>query len=482
MPHAKRRSPMCPPAAAKPAAAPWSRHACVALSLAVAGLPIPLSAAPATPSVEITPNLRLPQETLKKFLLGGGRTELDLYGKEFVNWQNELSYYDTPNINASLRWRLVEFQPASAKWELYKKASNALGRETIASGSFPSLPDDSTDISYAKLNLANYLPLHNTGTQAQEYFISVFSKPSANAQPIESRRTKLIHLPKGQEVVAQPADPYACNSGSGKQRRVRLEIPSLTVQKTTSTSGDGDRDELYITRARLGPGDYQGVMPRLPSSDDYYEAKIGKTLQTSSSSAPPNFIPWTDQDGQFQQHPVVLSLVLQHGATVTVEVNLSEQDNEELDDIKTGLIAGFTGVAGVASAVGGYGHIVAAVATAGAAAATLIPATSFHDHIAAFTVGFKNQCGYIQTTFVADKDWDFGEAGTATMNFLDIQTHQSFNQRLSLLALEDQFWPNGVDWGEFQPTGSDDEIWIQAHGTSQSKYTFRVRAEVRAAE
>lgn len=439
-------------------------------------------AAPNTPGTQIQPTLRLPPATLQKLLQGGGRVELDLYGQEFVNWQNELSYYDTPNINASIRWRLVNIQPVSAKWELYKKANNALGRQTIATGSFPSLPDDSTDISYTRLNLASYLPLHNTGTQAQEYFISVFSKPSATGQPIESRRTKLIHLPKGQEAVLPPANPYACNSGNGKERRVRLEIPSLTVQKTTSTSGDGDRDELYITRARLGPGTYQGVMPRLPSADDYYEAKIGKTLETSSSSAPPNVVPWTNQDGQFKGHPVVLSLVLQHGSTVTVEVNLSEQDNEELEDVKTGLIAGFTGVAGVASAVGGYGHIVAAVATAGAAAATLIPATSFHDQIAAFTVGFTNQCGYIQTTFVADKSWDFGEAGTATMNFLDIQTHQAFNQRLSLLALEDQFWPNGVDWGQFQPTGADDEIWIQANGTSQSKYTFRLRAEVRAAD
>lgn len=479
---AMKRLVISPPAASRSAMQRRSRHTCMALLLAAACVPTQLSAAPPEPGGKIkSPSIRLPSGVLEN-LLRGGRVELDLYGQEFVNWQNELSYYDTPNINASIRWRLVELQPVSAKWELYKKANNALGRETIASGTFPSLPDDSTDIKHAKLNLANHLPLHNTGTQAQEYFISVFSKTSANAKPVESRRTKLIHLPKGQEAVPQPADPYACNSGNGKQRRVRLEIPSLTVQKTTSTSGDGDRDELYITRARLGPGNYQGVMPRLPSADDYYEAKFGKTLQTSSSDAPSNIVPWTNQDEQFEGHPVVMSLVLQHGETVTVEANLSEQDNEELEDIKIGLITGFTGVAGVASAVGGYGYIVAAVASAGAGAASLIPATSFHDQIAAFAVNFKNQCGYIQTTFVAPKSWDFGEAGTATMSFLDIQTHQSFNQRLSVLALQDQFWPNGVNWGEFQPTGSDDEIWMQANGTSQSKYTFRLRAQVKAAE
>ncbi|MEW5770256.1 MAG: hypothetical protein AB1831_07805 [Pseudomonadota bacterium] len=453
--------------------------ACAALLL----LPGTAAAAPDTPASRLKagPVSKLPKGVLDH-LLKGGRVEIDLYGAEFVNWQSELSFYDTPNINASGRWRLVEVQPVWAKWELYKKANNAQGRVTLASGSFPSLPDDSADIALFKINLANYLPPHNNNATAQEYFLSVFSKTTPGGKPIEARRTKLIHLPKGQQVTPQPADPYACGSGVGKERRVTLEIPQLTVQKTTSTSGDGDRDELYITRARLGPGSYSGVMPRLPGADDYYEAKSGKTLKHGPSNSPPNIVPWTNQDEQFVDHPVLLNLVLKHGEIVDVEVNLSEQDNEELKDIKTGLITAFTGIAAVAGSVGGYGYIVAAVATAGAGASGLIPATAFHDQIAQFTVRFSNQCGYVQTVFVAPKSVDFGEAGKATMNFLDIQTHQSFNQRLSVLSIQDQFWPNGVEWGPYLPVGNADEVWMQANGTSQSKYTVLVRARAKAVE
>ncbi|QMW22962.1 hypothetical protein [Sandaracinobacteroides saxicola] len=428
---------------------------------------------------QMSPSVQRGQASL---WLDSGRTELSLYSGEFVNWVSEMSFYDTPNINMKARWRLVEYVPSSAKWELYKfnKVNNALVRQTITSGVFPSLPDSSMDVTPFSLNLANYLPVHNKTKEAQEYYLTVYSKPVSGTGVIPARRVKIVHLPKAKQKVPAPDNPYACASTANTDRRVRLGIPKVFVEKTTSTPGDGDRDELYILRSRKGPGDFIGATPRLPGNDDYYEAKIGKTLFHGPPGSPANIIPWTNQDGQFENSPVILNMILKHGQTVTVVASLSEQDNEELDDIRTGLITAFTTVAGISSAVGGYGLIVAAAAGGAAAASGAIPQTSFHDQLGTFSTTFTNKCGYVQTTFVAPKTFDFGAAGTATMNFSDINTHVSFNQRLSVLKVADQkFWPNGVDWGAFQPVGDDDAIWMEANGTSQSKYTFQVRADVR---
>lgn len=443
-----------------------------------------LALAPTTKSDALRRSARTPAglSSALRDLLKGGKVEISLYSQEFVNWQSELSYYDTPQITVSGRWRQVELQPTSATWELYKKANNASGRITLASGALASLPNDPQDVVQFKVNLPAALPLHNDGSQAQEYFVSVFSKTSPSGKSIESRRTKLIHLPKGQEAIPQPANPYtSCSSGVGRDRRVRLEIPQLYVESTTSTSGDGDRDELYILRGRKGPGTYEGALPRLPAADDYYEAKNGKTLRNGPSGSPSNIIPWTNQDEQFEAHPVLLNIVLKHGETVTIESNLSEQDNEELDDIRTGLITAFTGVAAVASAVGGYGYVVAGAATAGAGAAALIPQTAFHDFVGSVSVTFTNECGYIKSAFVAPKSIEFEESGTATINFVDVQTHEAFNDRRVVLSAQDQFWPNGVDWGDFQPSGAVEEFFLEMHGTSESEYSAVLRATVELA-
>ncbi len=73
----------------------------------------------------------------------------------------------------------------------------------------------------------------------------------------------------------------------------------MTVNQTSNTSGDGDRDELYFKVARLGPGT-QSSEKRLPGEDDYYEAKNGKTVNSNG---------WTNRDETHVNNPIFWSAV-----------------------------------------------------------------------------------------------------------------------------------------------------------------------------
>jgi hypothetical protein len=399
-----------------------------------------------------------------------GRIEVDPgCASEFPHWTKVLEFYDRPDA-ICVRW--LDKTPVEwARWELYKDLPGDAPSQKIASGEVPqpTLPNPSAKF---KIQLKDFLPLHNGGKTNQKYFVKVQSKAKlSDVKPKSASQATLVHKPKGGQPVPPLGNPYSCSGAPAKYtRQVTLDIPKMTVNQTTSTSGDGDRDELYISIGRLGPGT-DTKQTRLPSADDYYEAHNGETVTPGPNG-------WTNKDQAFVNSPVLYKATLGHNQVVDLAVAVQEQDNSDLKDIKAGIITAMHTVAGVAGAVGGYGAIVAAVAEGVAGAAQLIPNTKNHDVIGFVGLRLTNKCGYIQTTWTTFASKSIPGVGTLTNEFVSVGTHDKFESRLAVLAAAPSFWPDGVDYKEYEYTGNTDEFFWIANGTSSSKYTFVLRSRV----
>ncbi|MFO0632332.1 MAG: hypothetical protein U0168_05730 [Nannocystaceae bacterium] len=394
-----------------------------------------------------------------------GKVEVDPgCASEFPHWTSLLEFYDRP-ARLCVRW--IDKTPVEwARWELYKDLPGANDAK-IASGEVPAvtLPNSSAQF---KITLEGLLPEHNTGTTDQKYFVKVQSKAKlSDAKTKAAARAVLLHKRKAGEPVPPPDNPYDCGSAPDQyEREVVLDIPRMTVNQTTSTSGDGDRDELYFSIGRLGPGTSSG-QKRLPSADDYYEAMNGMTVSPSG---------WTNKDQDHVAAPKLWQGKLKHNQVVDLTVTAMEQDNSDLKDVKNGLIDAMHAVAAIATAAGGaYGAIVAAAAEAVAGGAQFIPNTAHHDAIAFVAVRLTNKCGHIQTTWTTFESKNVSGIGTLSNEFLDVTTHEDFESRLAVVSTTNQFWPNGVDYGAFEYAGTTDEFWWIANGTSSSRYTFLLR-------
>ena len=372
-------------------------------------------------------------------------------------WTRQLSFVEAPD-KLCVRWS-GKSPAVSAKWELYKVLPG--DDQKIAGGDLPAavlqLPSTVFQISVYPA-----VPRFNTTGANQNYRLVVKSRKSLLDDKVYGvLPSTLVHLPK-----PQPADAYACSTGPS--RKVTLELTKMTVNQTSSTSGDGDRDELYVKVGRIGPGDSSN-QKRLPSADDYYQAYNGATVNENG---------WTNQDQSLVNNPVFWSGTLAHDQSVLVSVAAQEQDNSDLADIKAGIVSAMTAVAGVASAAGGpYGAAVAAVAGAVAGASeALIPNTQGHDFVGFVAARVTNRCGFIKTEWVTFSSKNT-PAGQVSNQFLTSDTLENIESRLIVLDPVPQFWPNGVDWGPYEHLGTMDEFWWVASGTSTSKYTFRLRTK-----
>ncbi|HWB81631.1 MAG TPA: hypothetical protein VG755_42005 [Nannocystaceae bacterium] len=395
-----------------------------------------------------------------------GRVEVDPgCASEFPHWTSKLEFYDRPD-RVCVRW--LDKKPVGwARWELYKDNPSSPNDMKIASGLLSSGSLSGTSASF-QIKLDNLLPLHNGGKSDQKYFVRIQSKLDDEPKAMSANAATLVHKPKAGEPVPPQANPYSCGSSPDNyKRKVVLELPKMTVNQTTNTSGDGDRDELYISIGQLGPGT-TSKQKRLPSADDYYEAKNGKTVSASG---------WTNQDETHVASPVLFNGTISHGQVVDLAIAAQEQDNSDLKDAKAGLIDAMHAVAAVATAVGGYGLIVAAVAEGVAGAAQFIPNTKNHDFIGFVGVRLTNKCGRVQTAWTTFESKKISGVGTITNQFLDVTTHDGFESRLAVMA-ESQFWPDGVDWGGYEYVGMSDEFWWIANGTSNAKYTFLLRSKM----
>lgn len=437
--------------------------------IAILGLCSLFASVPAAQEADAKPGRKLSPSAVRRVqpsafedLINGKVQVSAVCSPEFVNWIKKYEFYDRPDV-ICVKW--YDKKPVVwARWELYKKVGT---EETkVASGNVgPNGLDKPTN--QFTLDLRNVLPYHNAGSTKTEYKVKVISKRTADAVKLStSTMATLVHLPKNSEVVPPPANPYACSGGGDHERHVVLELPKMTVNHTTNTSGDGDRDELYFVVAQRGPGETT-FQKRLPSADDYYEAKSGKTVASGK---------WTNKNEQRVSHPKFFNGKLKHDQRVTLAITAMEQDNSDLADIKQGLTNAMHAVAAIATAVGGgYGLIVAAVAESVAAGAQMIPSTKNHDFVGLVGVRLHNECGYIKTTWTTFEEHEVPGIGKLTNQFLDIDTQDAIEARLAVLSDVNQFWPNGVDYGPFELTGTSDQFWWVANGTNGSQYTFLLK-------
>jgi hypothetical protein len=384
-------------------------------------------------------------------------------GGEFPTaWVKELTFVEAPQ-NLCVRW-IGKTATEKANWELYKVIANATDQK-LADGEIAPATLASSSSNF-QIELRPPLPKLNTNASNQKYRVVVKSKKQLSGSVVNtSLAAILVHKPQ-----PPPGNPYNCTSGLARQ--VVLDIPEMSVLHTSNTPGDGDRDELYFEIIRNGPGPHLYPKKRLPSLDDYYEAKNGKAVKSMQ---------WTNQDESHVGRPVIWSGTLKHGQIVKLSLTAREQDNSDLADIKTGILQALATVAAVAAATGTpQGLVVAAVAGGGAAATeTFVPETSGHDYVGYVKLEVTNQCGYIRTAWVSFSEKNTA-AGKVTNDFIDVGTLEDIPDRLAVFDLANQFWPNGVDWTPYvRVNGTDQFIWA-ANGTSGSKYQFLLRAKVTA--
>lgn len=376
------------------------------------------------------------------------------------NWTKELTFVNTPE-SICVRWS--KKNPTEwAQWELYKITGEG-GNQKIASNSLPASFQTATEAVF-QIPLRPKLPDLNTTNSKQKYRVELKSKNKQSDQVILSALpARLSHLPK-----PPPANPYACTSApTNSTRKVIIEIPKMTVNSTSSTSGDGDRDELYIQIGRLGPST-QSTQKRLPGSDDYFEAKNGKTV---------NINDWTNQNETHINHPVFWSGTLKENESTLLGITAMEQDNADLKDIKQGIVTAMHAVAATATAVGGaYGAVIAAVAESIAVGSEVfIPKTDKHDFVGFVALKVTNRCGYIQTAWTTFSSQNT-TAGKVSNQFIDVNSLENIESRLAVLDTNPQFWPDGVNWGPYAYENKFDQFWWIANGTSDSKYTFLLKA------
>ena len=370
-----------------------------------------------------------------------GNTEVSLScgGGEFpADWKKQLTFSERPTT-VCVHWSGKN--PAIwAQWHLYK-VINGAPDEKILSGDVnaATLASPTSDF---QIPLQPSLPQFNTGSHAQKYQVRITSKEQATGERLYSSLTAiLVHLPK-----PAAANPFKC--ANGPTRKVVLDIPWMIVNRTTSTPGDGDRDELFFQIKWKKGGD--GDVRRLPSADDYYEAK---NMQNTKNG-------WTNKDETMVLHPILWSGTLKHGQKLQVEINAQEQDNSDLKDIKMGIVTAMSAVAAAGAATQTpQGGVVAAVAGGvGGLTQIFVPDTHGNDYIGYLTVLVTNQCGYIQTSWVTYESADTGtDAGVVHNKFETDDNLTGVESHLVVHDANNLFWPNGVDWTPYKRGGKPRE-------------------------
>jgi hypothetical protein len=384
--------------------------------------------------------------------------------KEFQNQDTRMEFYDRPARICAV-WD--EKQPVeSATWELWKIGA----AEKISHGPVPAESLAGTR-STLTIPLEPKLPLHNGTDKKQHYRVKILSKIKASdADAIPSVTALLVHLPKADQPKPQPLNPYVCTGAPDKYLRyVDLKVSRTSVTQTTSTSGDGDRDELYFKVARRGPGKYHGSR-RLPAEDDYYEAKSDAELTDN----------YTNKDERRVAAPRFWLGPLKHGEMVTLAVTAMEQDNSDLATIKAQIIEAMLEVERVALETNNeYGAIVAGVAALVALHASLIPDTRGHDFIGTLVVRAENKCGHIRLVWTTFEEWKIDGIGTLRNKFVNWKDQTGFESRVIVLSAEELgFTPNGIDWGEYKLAGKADDFWWSAEGSSNARYTFTLESRL----
>lgn len=388
-------------------------------------------------------------------------------------WTQELSFVQRPAA-ICMKW-YDKPTVTSATWQIRKFVSGQPA-PVVASGAVPSSAFSSASSTF-QIGLLQGLPEYNETGAQQKYFVDIVSTAAGSTASKRSTTTTLLHQPK-----PPPVDAYSCAPDS-YARKVTLEIPQMVPHNLTTTSGDDDlRDEVYVKvkrRMQYADSTTKKLSDKyLPNKDNYYQAFEGD-LSDQDSHIP--WDSWTDRDEAIVHGPVLYSGTMTNGQSLLVAATVMEQDNSNLQDIGDALQTVMQGIAAITAPFGGAGLIVAGVAEGVSAGTGMIPNTSHHDALGLFAVQVTNRCGHIQTAWVTFSDADTPE-GSVHNSFNAAHSFESVESRLSVIDPPASGFPDpGVtyDWGVFEHVYGEDTVFWDAQGTSDSDYSFVLRAKVR---
>lgn len=461
-----------------------------------------------------------------------GRVQLDLLGKEFVSFQDEVEFTETPpRLNG--RWLETDRTTSNAEWRLYRRTPDvAPGYKILASASLGggTYPPGETRV-FVIPDLRDHLPLYNDGPEAKEYFVTVVARQSrgrGQSEAVSSGSARLVHLPQGS--VGEPAalNPYVCPSrGSAHARAVTLRLQSLLSTNNTTTGNEG-KDEVYFRiqgisftkdkgtsigsiehQPEQADPDFESMQEAINAPKNHFSVEEGKLVRLGEivdaieAGVFPENMPGMSKE-TLEERSELAEFVIEHGEAVAVTVNIQESDNKALKDIKVAM-SGLLKAVGVVAAAFGQVYVTAGAEVLDQTAVRAIPPVDRDDFLGTFSVLFDNRCGFVRTTWVAGNVVDSQSSNDVSQKFV-LLTPGGASQELTPVVSNASVFPTVMfaddpSQTKFNPYGWDNydfgvwktpvQLWpetativdwnkvdmlLDTQGTSNSAYNFKLRA------
>ena len=394
----------------------------------------------------------------------------DGYG-EFRQQLTSLDFHETSDVKLVWSENGKPFQ--AAEWRLFTRGK-FLGSKNemdipLASGKIDHIVTDPNGRSSFNLKLKDYLTKGHLELY-KDFWIQIYGQIESDDQFYMATNAVGFHW-LGERKPPEPINPYTCNAAAGSHsRNVELSIPTMRVNRTSNTNGDGGRDELYLNVAQTGPGSHLDARIFPPQRDNYYTAKPGRTYGENL------WIDKREDDNYKVSHPVLWRGHLSHGEKVNFVVRLQEQDNADITSIIKASTTVVDALGQVGQSVGGeWGAIIGGIGQSVNSIIGLIPLNSKHDYVGELVINAENQCGYIKTVWATVAN----NSGGMSASFQDTVSHQ--NAVVRMKALDDgtrKTLFGDYDFQEYDYVGTQDEFFYHANGTSNSSYSFLLRSRV----
>ncbi|MDX1748498.1 MAG: hypothetical protein R3324_21405, partial [Halobacteriales archaeon] len=335
-------------------------------------------------------------------------------------------------------------------------------------------------------------------------------------------------LPQSSVQAPGALNPYACPSrGSSHARAVTLRVQSILSTNNTTTYNEG-KDEVYfriqgvsLTKDKglsIGSVEHQPEQAD-PEFDSMAEAmnapknhfsveegklvRLGEIVDAIEAGVFPDDVPGMNKE-TLAQRAELAEFVIEHGEMVVVTVNIQEDDADALKDIKVAM-SGLLKAVGAVAAAFGQVYVTAGAEFLDATAVQAIPPVDRDDFLGTFGVVFDNRCGFIRTTWAADKSVDSQSSNDVSQKFV-VLTPGGASQELTPMVSnvsvfptvmyaddpsETKFNPYGWDNYDFGEWKTPLQLWpetativdwnkvdmlLDAKGTSNAAYNFKLRA------
>lgn len=404
-------------------------------------------------------------------LLTVGKLRIEEGSGEFYQQLTSINFHETPTVK--FIWTENERPLQAAEWRLFTKGKFLGSKKDVniplASGTINNIVTAPAGRSYFSVDLKDHLTKDHL-EHHKDFWIQIYGQNEG--QEHFSMVTNAVGARwLGDRKPPEPINPYACSAAAGTHsRNVELSIPTMRVNSTSTTNGDGGRDEFYLNVAQNGPNSILDRRKFPPQLGNYYAAKPGRTYNENL------WIDKREDDDYKVAHPVLWRGHLSHGEKVEFMVRLQEQDNGDISDIINTSTSIVDALGQAGSSIGGQeGAIIGAVSQSINLLLDKVPLNSKHDAVGDLAINLENRCGYIKTFWSTTAK----NSGGRSASFQDTVSH--LNAVIRMKALDDgtrQTLFGDFDFQEYDYVDTQDEFFYHANGTSNSSYSFLLRAKV----